>query len=234
MQIINDKQEKINEKKNNLLKLKEKSIKMMIFENKKIPEIWSNQKNIKSIMNKIFQDKQLKKISSDNTKNNQLLYEYNKKLKNENDKNREQNKMNIYEYNFGYDKTLVSFLKWQKTERIRLHSKINKNKLFKSLSTVELNNNKNNKMKYNFKKRLKISISENKINVLSDNINNMKYNNNIIKSYKEKIDDKISYNKNNYFNNIKTINNNYYIHNMTNEKNKSNTILKNNTINQLY
>ena len=199
---------------------------MMIFDNKKIPEIWSNNKSTTSIMNKIFKNKEFKKLSYDNNKNNELLYEYNKKLKN--DKNKKPNKINIYEYNFGYDKTLVSFLKWQKTERTKMHLK-NKKNLLKNLSSVEL---KKNKIKYNFNKKLKISISENKFNLISDIRNNSKRNNNtIVKSYKNKINNKNIYKGRNILMNMKAINTNNYTHDynsMDDKKKFENNIIKKN------
>ena len=51
LQVISDEQDKINQKKNILSKIKENSIKMMIIENKKLPRIWSSNKIIKTIIN---------------------------------------------------------------------------------------------------------------------------------------------------------------------------------------
>ena len=201
----------------------------MIFDNKKIPDIWSNNKSTTSIMNKIFKNKEFKKLSHDNNKNNQLLYEYNKKLKI--DEKKKPNKINLYEYNFGYDKTLVSFLKWQRTERTKMHLK-NKKNLLKNLSSVEL---KENKIKYNFNKKLKISCSENKFNLLSDIRNNSKKNNNtIIKSYKNKINNNNIYKGINILMNMKTINNNNYTNDynsMDDKKKFENNTIKKNKIN---
>jgi len=182
LQVISDQQDKINQKKNILSKIKENSIKMMIIENKKFPRIWSSNKNIKAIINKVYQNKEIKKLSCDNKKNNKLLKEYNEKLKIEENKNRK--KINIYEYNFGFDRNLVSHLNSQrqrklylnkinsKTERNTLDKindkikfKINNNKLTKNLSYIDLINNK---IKKRFNKKLKISNSSGKIMVFPD------------------------------------------------------------------
>ena len=210
LQIISDQQDKINLKKNILSKIKENSIKMMIIENKKLPQIWSSNKNIKTIINKVCQNKELKKLSCDNKKNNKLLKEYNEKLKIEENKNKK--KVNIFEYNFGFDRNLVSHLISQrqqklnkiniKTERNTLDKnndkdkikfKINKIKLTKNLSCADLINNK---IKKRFNKKLKISNSSGKL-MLSQDKNRCGIK--IIQSYSCKRDcnDNLNCNKNN-------------------------------------
>ena len=208
LQIISDEQDKINQKKNILSKIKENSIKMMIIENKKLPQIWSNNKNIKTIINKVYQNKEIKKLSCDNKKNNKLLKEYNEKLKIEENKNRK--KINIYEYNFGYDMSLVSYLNSQRKRKLYLNKKnnkterntldkindkikfkINKNKLTKNLSYINLINNK---IKKRFNKKLKISNSSGKLMVLPDK---NKYGKKLIQSYncKKNYNDSLNFNK---------------------------------------
>lgn len=210
LQIISDEQDKINQKKNILSKIKENSIKMMIIENKKLPQIWSNNKNIKTIINKVYQNKEIKKLSCDNKKNNKLLKEYNEKLKIEENKNRK--KINIYEYNFGYDMSLVSYLNSQRQRKLYLNKKnnkterntldkindkikfkINKNKLTKNLSYINLINNK---IKKRFNKKLKISNSSGKLMVLPDK---NKYGKKLIQSYncKKNYNDSLNCNKSN-------------------------------------
>ena len=210
LQIISDEQDKINQKKNILSKIKENSIKMMIIENKKLPQIWSSNKNIKTIINKVYQNKEIKKLSCDNKKNNKLLKEYNEKLKIEENKNRK--KINIYEYNFGYDMSLVSYLNSQRQRKLYLNKKnnkterntldkindkikfkINKNKLTKNLSYINLINNKINKR---FNKKLKISNSSGKLMVLPDK---NKYGKKLIQSYncKKNCNDSLNFNKSN-------------------------------------
>ena len=210
LQVINDEQDIINHKKNILSKIKENSIKMMIIENKKLPQIWSNNKNIKTIINKLYQNKELKKLSCDNKKNNKLLEEYNEKLKIEENKNRK--KINIYEYNFGYDRNLVSHLNFQRKKMLYLNKinnknertisdknngkikfKINKNKLIKNVS---FDNLINNKIKNRLNKKLKISNSSGKLLVLSDK---NKLGKKIIQSYncKKNSNDNVICNKSN-------------------------------------
>ena len=210
LQIISDEQDKINQKKNILSKIKENSIKMMIIENKKLPQIWSSNKNIKTIINKVYQNKEIKKLSCDNKKNNKLLKEYNERLKIEENKNRK--KINIYEYNFGYDMSLVSYLNSQRQRKLYLNKKnnkterntldkindkikfkINKNKLTKNLSYINLINNK---IKKRFNKKLKISNSSGKLMVLPDK---NKYGKKLIQSYncKKNYNDSLNCNKSN-------------------------------------
>ena len=230
LQVISDQQDKINQKKNILSKIKENSIKMMIIENKKLPQIWSSNKNIKTIINKVYQNEELKKLSCDNKKNNKLLQEYNEKLKIEENKNKK--KINIYEYNFGFDRNLVSHLISQrqqkylnkkniKTERNSLDKnndkdkdkikiKINKIKLTKNLSCADLINNK---IKKKFNKKLKISNSSGKLMALQDKNRCGKK---LIQSYicKKDCNDNLNCNKNNSIylnkerNNNKSLNSN--------------------------
>jgi len=210
LQVISNEQDKINQKKNILSKIKENSIKMMIIGNKKLPQIWSSNKNIKTIINKVYQNKEIKKLSCDNVKNNKLLKEYNEKLKKEENKNKK--KINIYEYNFGYDRNLVSHLysqrqrklylnkKNSKTERNTLDKnndkikfKINKYKLIKNLSCVDLINDEI-KIKNKFNKKLKISNSSGKLMVFPDKNKSEKK---LIQSYnyKRNCNDNLNYNK---------------------------------------
>lgn len=200
---------------------------MMIIDNKKLPQIWFNNKNMEPIMKKIYKNKELKKISFDNKKNNKLLCEYNEKLKDEENKNKK--KINIYEYNFGFDKNLIFSLKSEKRKKLYLKElnnknksnsliksqrniKIRKNNLIKNLSCIDLKNNNN--------KKIKISNSLNKLINLSDN---KIYKRRIIQSYNTKNNDKINCNERRKNNIIGLNNYNNYSYSISKETLDNNT-----------